>query len=37
MQVYINSYFEYSPLEKFGYLSLVIVNSKTIALINPNY
>ena len=37
MQVYMNSHFEYSPLELFSYLSLVVVNQKTSDLINPNY
>ena len=37
MQIYINSHFEYSPLELFSYLSLVVVNYKTSDLINPNY
>ena len=37
MQVYINSYFEYLPLELFSYLSLVIINQKTSDLVNPNY
>ena len=37
MQIYINSHFEYSPLELFSYLSLVVVNYKTSDRINPNY
>ena len=37
MQVYINSHFEYSPLELISYLSLVVVNLKTSDLIDPNY
>ena len=37
MQAYINSYFEYSPLELFSYFSLIVVNYKTSDLIIPNY
>ena len=37
MQAYINSHFEYSPLELFSSFSLVAVNLKTSDLFNPNY
>ena len=37
MQVLINSLFEYSQLDIFFYLSLVLVNQKTNDLINSNY